>query len=175
MTAVDPTIVAKPVRPVSAKRANKTLTERPICLSFPARNPGARLVFVVCGTALVICSGLMWLVPIPVPEVPAVVMKLLSSLFFMFCGLALLLRNHDEAKPEVHFDARHRELRVMQRDNHGRPQILMQRSYDTLGTVYISGSEIELWNKDGTPFVTLPVQDPEMRRQLRGQFGALCA
>ncbi len=117
----------------------------------------------------------MWVLPEPQTELNLVMMKLLASVFFLLCGLALLMRNHDQAKPEVHFDSRRRELRVMERDDHGRPQLLLKRSYDSLGAVYISTGEIELWNQDGSPFVTLPVPDADVRNKLRVQFGTLCA
>ena len=164
MTAVETAVISGPVMPA---RPRSKPSQRPVRLTFPTKPSASRTVFLIAGSALVTCSALMWVLPEPETAMNLVVMKLFASLFFLLCGLALLMRNHDEAKPEVHFDARRRELRVMERDDHGRPQLLLKRGYDSLGVVHISLNEIELWNEDGSPFLTLPVPDADVRNKLR--------
>lgn len=172
MTAVETVAMNGPVTP--ARPRSKT-SQRPVCLSFPTKPSASRIVFLSAGSALISFAALMWVLPAPETELNLAVMKLLASVFFLLTGLALLMRNHDQAKPEVHFDSRRRELRVVERDDRGRPHLLLKRSYDSLGSVYISSNDIELWNEDGSPFVTLPVPDEEVRNKLRVQFGTLCA
>ncbi|WP_428925569.1 hypothetical protein [Marinibacterium sp. SX1] len=175
MTSLDPTMISEPVVPSRPRRKS---TQRPVRLTFDTRRNVQRIIFQVAGTLLVICSAVMWMLPDPAGMTDMAhlrMMKLVASLFFLFCGVALLMRNHDETKPEVHFDARRRELRITQRNNQGRSETILSRGYDTFGAVYISSGAIDLWDTDGTPFLTLPVPDAGMRAELRDQFGPLCA
>ncbi|MEM8728417.1 MAG: hypothetical protein AAGF79_00750 [Pseudomonadota bacterium] len=160
---------------VMPTRPQKKPMQRSVRVSFDTGSSAKRVFFQITGTLLILTSAAVWILPDPQVGTYFVIMKLLGSLFFMLCGLALLMRNHDEAKPEVHFDARRRELRVTQRNNQGRIETLVTRGYDSFGAVYVSASEIELWNSDGTPFLTLPVPEADLRSELRTQFGSLCA
>ena len=172
MSVIDTAMVAGRVVPA---RPRAKPSQRPVKLTFePGRN-AARVMFLIAGTLLVICSAVLWILPDPGIDADLVIMKLVASLSFLFCGLALLMRNHDEAKPEVHFDPKRRERRVAQRNNQGRMETVLKRSYDSFGAVYLSTGEIERWNDDGTPFLTLPVTEDETRRELRAQLGPLCA
>ena len=175
MTAIDTTVIAQPVVPT---RPRKKASQRPVKLTFDRGRNLQRIVFLIAGTLLVICSAVMWILPDPAGVVDMAhlrMMKLVASMFFLLCGVALLMRNHDETKPEVHFDARRRELRITQRNDQGRSEVVVQRSYDSFGAVHVLNDTIELMNGDGTPFLTLPVTEDEMRRELRAQFGPLCA
>ena len=173
MSATDTAMGTKRVMP-SRPRAHSA-RQRPLKLTFESGSGIARLMFQFAGAVLVICSAGLWVLPDPQIDADAIVMKLVASLFFLFTGLALLMRNHDDTKPEVHFDSARRELCVTRRNTHGRMETVLRRPYDSFGAVYISTGEIELWNEDGTPFLALPVPEPAMLRELRNQFGPLCA
>ncbi|MGV6847161.1 MAG: hypothetical protein ACWA5A_02150 [Marinibacterium sp.] len=144
-------------------------------LNFDTNGSKTRVLFRIAGTALIIGSATMWVVPDLLFETQMVPVKFGGSLFFLLCGLALLMRNHVDALPEVQFDPRLREMRVLQKDRKGEDTLVLRRSYDSIGAVYVSPTGVELWNKDGTPLLSLPVADEESRRSLREQFGELCA
>ncbi len=134
-----------------------------------------RAIFRVMGIGFIMAAPGMWLVPGSDYTPELLLLKFGSSLFFFLCGLALLMRNHQSALPEVYFDPIRRELRVLQKNNKGRPETVLRRSYDSLGGVMLSTNSIELWDQDGTTLMQLPLQDDEARRALRKQLGALCA
>lgn len=171
MSALDVQISAGGVTPV---RPKVRPSPRYVKLSFDANASKMQVMFRIVGTALILGSAMMWFLPGLVFESDMVVVKFGGSLFFLFCGLALLMRNHADALPEVQFDPRLREMRVMQKDRKGESSLILRRSYDSVGAVYVSPAGIELWNKDGTPLLSLPVTDDEARQSLRQQFGALC-
>lgn len=172
MSALDLQFTPSSVTPA---RPKVRPSPRHVKLSFNNNSGRVQLMFRIAGTALIMGSAVMWYAPNLLFEAQMVAMKFAGSLFFFFCGLALLMRNHVDAMPEVQFDPRLREMRVMQKDKKGQDALVLRRSYDSIGAVYVSPGGIELWNKDGTPLLSLPVPDDDARQSLRRQFGELCA
>ncbi|MEO1733104.1 MAG: hypothetical protein AAFR45_05675 [Pseudomonadota bacterium] len=150
-------------------------TSMPVKLGFGGTYMGLRVVFRVLGTALVMVASGMWLVPATELGPETMLIKFGASLFFLLCGLALLMRNHEHALPEVYFDPIRRELRVLQKNAKGRPETVLRRSYDSLGGAMMSTDAIELWDEDGSTLMRLPLSDDAARRALRKQLGSLCA
>lgn len=145
----------------------------PVLLGFEGNQALVRTVFRIVGTALILTAPLMWVMPGSsfAPEVALI--KLGASLFFFLCGLALLMRNHVDTLPEVYFDPIRREMRVLQKNDRGRPQVVMRRSYDSLGGARITARAIELWDVDGSVLMRLPVENPDVRQALRMQLSGL--
>lgn len=147
--------------------------EMPVMLGFEGRRAVLRIVFRVVGTALVLTAPMLWVLPGSAVQADIMLMKLGVSLFFFLCGLALLMRNHVDALPEAYFDPIRRELRVLQKNDRGRPQTVMRRSYDSLGGARITTRAIELWDVDGSVLMRLPVDSPDVRQALRMQLSGL--
>ena len=145
----------------------------PVMLGFEGTSTLLRTLFRIVGTALILTAPAMWVLPGSLFETDVVLMKLGVSVFFLLCGLALLMRNHSDAMPEAYFDPIRRELRVLQRNERGRPETVLRRSYDSLGGARITSRVLELWDMDGSVLMRLPLENPDVRRALRMQLGGL--
>lgn len=145
----------------------------PLVLTF-APNWQARMVlFRIIGTALVLSAAGMWLMPGSVNQPELVLMKLGISIFFFLCGLALLMRNHSDNQPDAYFDPIRAEVRVLQKNNRGRPQTVLRRRYDTLGSARFSDKVVELYDVDGSMLMRLPIENADIRNALRTQLNGI--
>ena len=127
----------------------------------------------ICGTALILTAPALWLLPGSSLAPDLLLIKFGMTLLFFLCGLALLMRNHSDSQPEVYFDPIRREMRVLQRNERGRPETILRRSYDTLGAVQFSKRSVELWDVDGSVLMRLSLPDESMRQVLRMHFSGL--
>lgn len=146
--------------------------DMPVTMGYEGSRIIARTLFRVIGTALILTAPLMWVLPGMETTGIAALMKLGVTVFFFLCGLALLMRNHVDTMPEVFFDPIRRELRVLQKNDRGRPEVTMRRSYDSLGGARISARTLELWDVDGSVLMRLPIENPDIRQALRMQLSA---
>jgi len=153
---------------------NDDMAQR-VLLSLPFVSPlsPVTILFQVAGTALVIGAAAMWILPGSDLTAEMVLMKFGSSLFLFLCGLALLMRNHNEAQPRVYFDPVRREVRVLKKNNHGRPETILQRRYDQIGTARFGNRSVEFWDLDGGILMRLNLRDGESRGALRAQLTGL--
>jgi len=145
----------------------------PLILTFAPNWPLRTMIFRVVGTALVLSASGMWLMPGSQYAADVVLMKLGVSIFFFLCGLALLMRNHEHNQPDAYFDPIRAELRVLQKNNRGRPQTVLRRRYDTLGSARFSDKMVEMYDVDGSLLMRLPVENAEVRHALRSQLAGL--
>jgi len=146
--------------------------EMPVMLGFEGGRALIRTIFRIVGTALILTAPLMWVLP-GFSTAPDILLMKLGVSFFFLCGLALLMRNHVDTLPKAYFDPIRRELRVLQKNDRGRPQTIMRRSHDSLGGARITSRAIELWDVDGSVLMRLPVEDPDVRQALRMQLSGL--
>lgn len=142
----------------------------PLILTFAPNWPIRTVLFRVTGTALVLSASGMWLMPGSQNEADMVLIKLGVSIFFFLCGLALLMRNHVDNQPDAYFDPIRGELRVLQKNNRGRPQTVLRRRYDTLGSARFSDKTVEMYDVDGSLLMRLPVENADVRHALRSQL-----
>lgn len=145
----------------------------PLILTFAPNWPLRTIIFRVVGTALVLSASGMWLMPGSQNESDVVLIKLGVSIFFFLCGLALLMRNHADNQPDAYFDPIRGELRVLQKNNRGRPQTVLRRRYETLGSARFSDKMVEMYDVDGSLLMRLPIENAEVRHALRSQLAGL--
>lgn len=145
----------------------------PLMITFAPNWPLRTVVFRVIGTALVIGAAAMWFLPGSETSAETALMKLGVSLFFFFSGLALLMLHHQDNQPDAYFDPIRRELRVLQKNNRGRPQTILRRSYESLGSVRFNEHYLEISDVDGTILMRLPIDSTEIRHALRMQLSGL--
>jgi len=146
----------------------------PLVLSFAPNWPARTVIFRIVGTALLLSASGMWLMPgSQVPDTEMMLIKLGVSIFFFFCGLALLMRNHADTQPDAYFDPIRSEVRVLQKNDRGRPQTVLRRSYDSLGSADFSNNSVELFDVDGSLLMRLQITDPQVRQSLRSQLSGL--
>lgn len=146
----------------------------PVKLGFEGSRVALRAMFRLVGASFILSAPGLWLLPGVDDDTSLMLYKLGASLFFLFCGMALILRNKTYAQPEVFFDPVKREMRILQPGEGGRPRTVLRRSYDTLGAARITRNHVEIWDVDGSVLINVPLHDPDMRSALRMQLGTLC-
>ena len=142
----------------------------PLVLGFAPNWPVRILIFRVIGTAMVLSASGMWLMPGAATSPDLVLIKLGMSVFFFLCGLALLMRNHQDNRPDAYFDPIRKEVRILQKNNRGRPETVLRRSYDSLGSACFTGDVFEMYDMDGSMLMRLPIENTEVREALRAQL-----
>ncbi|MGD9864389.1 MAG: hypothetical protein AB7S99_14370 [Pseudodonghicola sp.] len=125
------------------------------------------------GTFLVMTAAAMWFLPGSQTDADLIVMKLGVSLFFLLCGVALLMLHDGANRPAACFDPIRRELRVMAMAGDGRVQTVLRRSYASLGRAQFRGRAVELYDMDGARLMRLNVQDAGQRAALHRQLSRL--
>ena len=125
------------------------------------------------GASLILSAPALWLLPGSNADPALLLYKLGASIFFAFCGTALILRNKTYSQPEVYFDPIRREMRILQKNERGRPVTVLRRSYDTLGAAKIRARQLEIWDVDGSVLLKTPLADQEARLALHHQLGDL--
>ncbi|WP_425045415.1 hypothetical protein [Primorskyibacter sp. S87] len=142
----------------------------PLMINFAPNWPVRTVLFRICGTALVLSAAGMWLLPGAQLSAELVLMKLGVSIFFFLCGLALLMMHHADNQPDAYFDPIRREVRVLQKNNRGRPHTVLRRAYDSLGSAKFFETKVELYDMDGSLLMRLPLENVEIRHALRSQL-----
>ncbi len=142
----------------------------PVLISF-APNWKARLVlFRVLGAFLIVSAFSMWLMPGSVIGADVWTIKLVASLMFLILGVSLLTIEVLDPRPDAYFDPIRREVRVLQKNENGRPQTVLRRSYDTLGGARFVDDQVELFEVDGSLLMKLPLESADVSRALKGQL-----
>lgn len=145
----------------------------PLMLSFEPNWPVRVVLFRIFGTAFILSASAMWLLPSEALGGEMLLFKLGISVFFLFCGLVLLMRNHVDNQPDAYFDPIRQEVRVLQKNNRGRPQTILRRRYDSLGGVDFSNGSVQLFDVDGRLLMRLMITDAEARQALQSQLSGL--
>ncbi len=145
----------------------------PVLITF-APNWKARLVlFRVLGAFLIVSAFSMWLMPGSVIGADVWTIKLVASLMFLILGVSLLTIEVLDPRPDAYFDPIRREVRVLQKNENGRPQTVLRRSYDSLGSARFRDRSVEMYDVDGSLLMRLPIEDAEVRFALRNQLSGL--
>jgi len=145
----------------------------PVHVGFGPRFALVPVFFRFIGTFLILVAAAMWVLPGSASDADLVLMKLGASLFFLFCGVALVMIHHEENAPEVCFDPIRRELRVLVKSADGQPHVVLRRGYDSLGRVHFHNGRVELYDFDGRLLLGLRVSDPVRRAALENQLSQL--
>lgn len=142
----------------------------PVMVAF-APNWKARLVlFRMLGAFLIVSAFSMWLMPGSVIGADVWPIKMVASLMFLILGVSLLTLEVLDPRPDAYFDPIRREVRVLQKNENGRPQTVLRRSYDTLGGARFADDQVELFDVDGSLLMKLPLQSADVSRALKGQL-----
>lgn len=142
----------------------------PLQIAFGPRYALVPMFFRSVGVFLILVASAMWFLPGARAEADLVLLKLGASLFFLFCGLALVMIHHSDNTPEVSFDPVRRELRVLVNATSGDPHVVLRRSYESLGQVQFYKSRVELYDFDGRMLLSLAIPDAARRAALQAQL-----
>ncbi|WP_299799701.1 hypothetical protein [uncultured Ruegeria sp.] len=136
-----------------------------------APNWKARLILSrVFGAFLILSAFSMWLMPGSVVGADVWPLKLAASMLFLIVGVSLLTIEILDPRPDAYFDPIRQEVRVLQKNEEGRPQTVLRRSYDTLGGARFDDDEVQLYDVDGSLLMKLPLQSADVSRALKGQL-----
>lgn len=160
-------------RTAEAASGNEAEDQNTVMLSFAPNWPLRVVMFRVAGTALIMAAAGLWMVPGSLEDGELLLLKLGISIFFFFCGLALLMRNHEDTQPDAYFDPIRHEVRVLQKNDRGHPQTILRRGYDSLGSADFRNNSVELYDVDGSLLMRLVIDDPAVRQSLRSQLSGL--
>lgn len=142
----------------------------PLMIAFEKSWPIGRILLQITGTVLVLGAAAMWVLPGSQVAADLILMKLGFSVFMLLCGVAILMVNHVDNRPDAYFDPIRREVRVLQKDSRGRPHTVLRRGYDSLGSARFTDRSIELCDMDGSILMRLRIKTPEIRQALRSQL-----
>ncbi|WP_171099764.1 MULTISPECIES: hypothetical protein [unclassified Ruegeria] len=154
------------------KTAQSAVYEKsvPLLINF-APNWKARLVLArIAGALLIMIAFSMWLMPGSVMGAEVWPFKLIASLAFLIGGVSLLTVELLDTRPDAYFDPIRREVRILQKNENGRPQTVLRRSYESLGGARFSDDQVELFDVDGSLLMKLPLQSADVSRALKGQL-----
>ncbi|MES0860872.1 hypothetical protein ABLN87_00780 [Ruegeria sp. SCPT10] len=142
----------------------------PVKIAFKA-NWQARIILArVVGAFLIVSAFSMWLMPGSVIGAEVWPIKLAASMLFLIIGVSLLTIELMDPRPDAYFDPIRREVRILQKNENGRPQTVLRRSYDTLGGARFEDDEVELYDVDGSLLMKLPLQSADVSRALKAQL-----
>ncbi len=142
----------------------------PVMITFKA-NWQARLVLArAVGAFLIISAFSMWLMPGSMLGAEVWPIKMVASMAFLIVGVSLLTIEVMDSRPDAYFDPIRREVRVLQKNENGRPQTVLRRSYDSLGGARFEDDEVQLFDVDGSLLMKLPLQSADVSRALKGQL-----
>ena len=142
----------------------------PVLITF-APNWRARMVLLrVAGAFLILSAFSMWLMPGSVMSAEVWPLKLVASLMMLIVGVSLLTIQVMDARPDAYFDPIRREVRVLQKNENGRPQTVLRRSYDSLGGARFADDQVELFDVDGSLLMKLPLESADVGAALKGQL-----
>jgi len=145
----------------------------PLMAAFAPNWPIRTVLFRIAGTALVLSASGVWIMDGGQLDPELMLVKLGITVFCFFCGLALLMRNHQDNQPDAYFDPIRGEVRVLQKNDRGRPETVLRRSYDSLGSASFAGKSVTLFDVDGSQLMRLMIDDKAVRSALRTQLGGL--
>ncbi|WP_319544826.1 hypothetical protein [Ruegeria conchae] len=142
----------------------------PVLITF-APNWRARMVLMrVVGAFLILSAFSMWLMPGSVMGAEVWPIKLAASMMFLIVGVSLLTIEVMDSRPDAYFDPIRREVRILQKNENGRPQTVLRRSYDSLGGARFADDQVELFDVDGSLLMKLPLQSADVSSALKGQL-----
>ncbi len=145
----------------------------PLMVAFAPNWPLRTVLFRIAGTAMILSASGVWIMQDGMLDPELMLVKLGITVFCFFCGLALLMRNHEHNQPDAYFDPIRNEVRVLQKNDRGRPETVLRRSYDSLGSADFSGKSVQLYDVDGSLLMRLIIDDKSIRDALRSQLGGL--
>lgn len=111
------------------------------------------------GVFLIFSSVLMWFWQWAPADPQVISMRWGVSVFMLLCGLALFMRNHEDAQPEVEFDLNEREMRVRQLDAKGRWEMQFAYPFDYLSAVRRFGDAIQVEDHKGNIVLRMRLRD----------------
>lgn len=119
------------------------------------------------GAVLIFSAALMWVVPGSHNATDLVMIKLGASFLMLFGGIAILMLSHSDNRPDAYFDPVRREVRVLQKTKSGRPETVLRRSFDSLGSARFCEKTLTLYDVDGSLLMRLRLDSADTRHALR--------
>ncbi|WP_232402297.1 hypothetical protein [Pseudophaeobacter flagellatus] len=152
------------------QQAQAFASAMPLVLRFEANWCARGALLRGLGVAMVVGACGLWLFPGNVADPELSLLKIGAAVVVLVLGVVLMTVQDMRNQPEACFDPLHKELRILRRDTRGRPKTVLRRSYDSLGGARLSAGAVQLYERDGSLLVELPLGSAAARSQLRDQL-----
>lgn len=122
-----------------------------------------RAASVFFGFAFIWAGAGLWLVPGLDLEPSILLAKMFVSILLVTGGVGMTQIATEKPHSELHFDARHRQVNLVESLPRGRSHIVKTINYEEIARVNVTDSEMVLLNNAGKILVELPLDGPHAR------------
>ena len=142
----------------------------PVVLRFRANWHLRTVLLRGLGVGMVLSASGLWLVSGGDLDPELNLIKVGVSVLLFVLGVILVTLKTPRTQPEACFDPVRRELRILHRDSHGRPKVVLRRCYDSIGGARLTNGYVQLFENDGSLLLEVPLGCAVAGRQLRDQL-----
>lgn len=147
----------------------------PVKITFAPNWPARIVLLKAIGLLMIVSVLALWFMPGSTFDADMLPFKAVPSMLVLAMGTALLTLKHVNDRPDAYFDPIRREVRVLQKNENGRPHTVLRRGYETLGGARFSDKQVELFDLDGSLLMKLPLASKEVANALKGQLSGSIA
>lgn len=122
-----------------------------------------RAASVLFGFAFIWAGAGLWLVPGLDLEPSILLAKMFLSIMMVTAGVGMTQIATEKPQCELHFDARHRQVHLVESLPRGRSHIVRTMNYENIARVSVSDRELVMLNDEGKILVELPLDGPHAR------------
>jgi hypothetical protein len=140
-------------------------------LSYEGVQALVSVMFRLFGVLMIFMAPMVWFLPLSAGDSATIAAQFGLTLFLFFCGLALFMRHHEDAQPEVDFDTNCNEMRVRQRDTKARWEIRATYGFDQIGSLRMTGRVLSVLDINGDLLVRMRLRDQASKDVMQSLLG----
>ena len=118
---------------------------------------------VLFGFAFIWAGAGLWLVPGLGLEPSVLLTKMLLSVMMVTAGVGMTQIATDKPQSELHLDAEHRQVHLVESLPRGRSHIVKTLNYEDIARANVTDSELVMLGDDGKILVELPIDGAHSR------------
>ena len=122
-----------------------------------------RAASVFFGFAFVWAGAGLWLMPGPELEPSILLAKMFISILLVTAGVGMTQIATEKPNSELHFDARHRQVHLVESLPRGRNHVVKTINYEQIARINVTDAELVMLNDTGKILVELPLDGPHAR------------
>lgn len=122
-----------------------------------------RAASVLFGFAFIWAGAGLWLVPGLSLEPSVLLTKMFLSVMMVTAGVGMTQIATEKPNSELHFDARHRQVHMVESLPRGRTHVVKTLNYEDIARVNVTDTELVMLNEQGKILVELPLDGPHAR------------
>lgn len=122
-----------------------------------------RAASVLFGFAFIWAGAGLWLVPGLDLEPSILLSKMFLSIMMVTAGVGMTQIATEKPQSELHFDARHRQVHLVETLPRGRRHVVRTVNYEQIARVNVTDSELVMYNDEGKILAELPIDGQHAR------------